>query len=238
MEIYDTSIVLVLGMHRSGTSCLAGALERCGVNFSDIPRKSKYNKKGNFERKEIYDLNDQILALNKASWYSPPQHEIVFHNYHETKVEEIIEKLRKIKKIGIKDPRILLMLEAWRKCLGGNCQMIGSFRHPVAVALSLRQRNNFTIEKSLQLWKDYNDRLISVHKENPFPLIEYNLTNRALYVECVIRLAKMLNTSPSKFRLNWFVSDKLSHYSSKTASVPPFCRDSYDYLLNNSICNQ
>ncbi|WP_173204579.1 hypothetical protein [Sphingopyxis sp. BSNA05] len=46
--------VLILGMHRSGTSCLAGALERCGLHLGDVRRTGTHNKRD---------------ILNLASWW-------------------------------------------------------------------------------------------------------------------------------------------------------------------------
>lgn len=59
----ESHFFLILGMHRSGTSCLTGALERCGVHLGEVRRKGKYNKKGYFENATIQKIHDQILGL-------------------------------------------------------------------------------------------------------------------------------------------------------------------------------
>ncbi len=64
--------VFVLGMHRSGTSCLAGCLETCGLHLGDVRRTGRYNAKGYFELADLVQLHDQILGLNRSSWHNPP----------------------------------------------------------------------------------------------------------------------------------------------------------------------
>ena len=39
--------IFVLGMLRSGTSCLTGILEEAGLFLGDVKRKSRFNAKGN-----------------------------------------------------------------------------------------------------------------------------------------------------------------------------------------------
>jgi len=43
--------ILILGMHRSGTSCLAGCLEEAGLYLGDVNLKAGFNKKGNRENR-------------------------------------------------------------------------------------------------------------------------------------------------------------------------------------------
>lgn len=57
---------------------------------------------------------------------------------------------------GFKDPRLLLGLEGWRQALP-SLEPVGVFRHPGAVAL----------------WSHYNQRLLELHQQHPFPLIEF-----------------------------------------------------------------
>ncbi|MEL5879436.1 hypothetical protein [Cereibacter sphaeroides] len=55
--------VLVLGMHRSGTSMLGGVLDRLGCQGARTHLKAApSNPKGYFESPEIMKLNDAILA--------------------------------------------------------------------------------------------------------------------------------------------------------------------------------
>jgi len=65
------NIVIVLGMHRSGTSAFTGALKIAGFDLGrDIMQANEYNVKGYFENNKIVELNDKILDYFNASWDS------------------------------------------------------------------------------------------------------------------------------------------------------------------------
>ena len=56
-------IVLVLGMHRSGTSLCSHILSALGVDMSDDIDVNPSNAKGHWERREIVEFHDRILGL-------------------------------------------------------------------------------------------------------------------------------------------------------------------------------
>ena len=63
--------VVVLGMHRSGTSLLCGLLELAGIYFGnedDFILTNEENPKGFRERKDIRRLNDQLLYSLGCDW--------------------------------------------------------------------------------------------------------------------------------------------------------------------------
>src|SRR5947209_10297687 len=55
--------VVVLGMHRSGTSLCADALGRLGVRMADQPDAQPSNPQGQWERLEIVERHDRILEM-------------------------------------------------------------------------------------------------------------------------------------------------------------------------------
>ena len=59
----------MLGMHRSGTSALAGALHLTGFDLGqNIMPPADENPKGFFENQHIVDLNDRILEELFTFW--------------------------------------------------------------------------------------------------------------------------------------------------------------------------
>ena len=44
-----SSPIAILGMHRSGTSCLAGSLQEAGIYLGDVVTSAAHNQKGNRE---------------------------------------------------------------------------------------------------------------------------------------------------------------------------------------------
>ena len=62
-------IVLVLGMHRSGTSLCSHLLSALGVDMADDIGVNLGNDKGHWERWEIVESHDRILGLfNRDYW--------------------------------------------------------------------------------------------------------------------------------------------------------------------------
>ena len=61
-----TPVVLVLGMHRSGTSCLAGSLQQAGLELGDVFTSNPFNKKGNREHRDVMtSLNLDFSVLDR-----------------------------------------------------------------------------------------------------------------------------------------------------------------------------
>src|SRR3989442_8539535 len=74
---YRRPIVVVLGMHRSGTSLCSHVLSALGVDMADTlapPGRegpAPENPKGHWERWEIVELHDRIFnLLNRSLWPS------------------------------------------------------------------------------------------------------------------------------------------------------------------------
>src|SRR5690349_16432685 len=65
------SATVVLGMHRSGTSALAGALRLCGLA---VPRTmvpaSETNQRGFWESATLTAFDDEILGKLGQTWHS------------------------------------------------------------------------------------------------------------------------------------------------------------------------
>jgi len=229
--------VLILGMHRSGTSCLAGSLQKCGLNLGRVEKKSgrKFNKKGIYEIRKVYKIQEQILRLNNGSWYRPPKHKIIVQPYHIDKLVELINELKGSILSGVKDPRTLFCLDAWKGILKNDIRMVGSFRHPMFVAKSLEKRNGIPIDKGLELWKAYNELLIAEHKNCSFPLIHFDLSDIEVYKKTLMFICQELQLRYSPLKLYFFIDKRLDHYSNKTLMVPDSCKDQYNYLLKNTI---
>ncbi len=156
--------VVVLGMHRSGTSVLAGlvSLQGFSLGVTEMPPQD-YNPKGFFENQKIYELNDSILMGNGGSW-----HDFSFTiqdikpkdlRRHEVAIKELIqEEFGSEERIFIKDPRMCLLFPLWEKVLkemGYKIRVIFIWRSPMEVFQSLESRNKMAVEKSLMLWSHY-----------------------------------------------------------------------------------
>jgi len=170
--------VIVLGMHRSGTSMLAGLLV-IGLGYKTggpLIAKSFDNKKGFFERIDIVEQNNDFLGHQEASW----DNNVYNYDYKkslEQKNSGVIEFnhgepglkfLNDPKNAPYlqKDPRMCITLKTWLNIIDTNAPAIlFTYRHPLEVAESLRTRakiegQNRSLSTGFQLWIVYNMRAV------------------------------------------------------------------------------
>ncbi len=221
--------VLILGMHRSGTSCLAGCLNKAGLFLGDVSRRGRFNAKGNHESKEIWRLHDQILGINRGSWHQPPPR-VEVHSHHRQLLQDAIQALEHRRPAGVKDPRLLLLLDTWRELVAPPYSLVGSFRHPLAVARSLADRDGIPQQQAIDLWLAYNGRLMRQHEASPFPIIQYDLSDVGGYCRRVAAVARDLSLAPKIGKLQRFVAAELEHQATSDELIPESCREVYGYL--------
>ena len=169
--------VIVLGMHRSGTSLLTGSLEAAGLNLGDVNHAAPFNRKGNKENESIRSFHDELLAKNDASWDRPPKRQIRWERPDEERARSLVEPyVRSARPWGFKDPRTIWMVEGWLRLLP-SARIIGVFRHPSLVARSLATRTGdlaIGTREGLQLWCAYNAELLRLHRKYRFPLVHFS----------------------------------------------------------------
>ena len=171
------TVICILGMHRSGTSCLAGSLQAAGLFSGEVEDWNIDNLKGNRENLEIMALNKAILKSENGSWDNPPT-EVKWSQEHQDRRDDIIASFASEYDVWMfKEPRTLLTLPFWQAGIS-NLQFIGSFRNPVKVAMSLYQRSLglITLRKGIDLWLHYNRILLEEWDKSPFPLICFDLS--------------------------------------------------------------
>lgn len=174
-------VIAVLGMHRSGTSCLTGSLQAGGLFLGKHHTWNEYNRKGNRENQDVVNLHESIFKANGATWIYPKRHNNIIDKYlarklkwetrHFDRAREILDEYVHENLWGFKDPRALFLLHGWKQ-LVPDMEYVGIFRHPMAVAQSLNSRPALpiSIEQGLKMWLDYNNALLTTYKQAPFPL--------------------------------------------------------------------
>ena len=73
----NRKLILIFGMHRSGTSAMAGSFYHAGYNlgnyvgnkFESIDGKTDGNEKGHFEDSEIVAFNTNVLMSMNTDWH-------------------------------------------------------------------------------------------------------------------------------------------------------------------------
>lgn len=106
--------IVILGMHRSGTSLLASMLHRIGISMGqEFLDSDQFNTKGYFEDVDFLWINKGILESSGGIWYAPPQIDEILEgdNKFEEIIKDTIARKRKLagrNSWGWKDPRTCL----------------------------------------------------------------------------------------------------------------------------------
>jgi len=160
--------VLVLGMHRSGTSALAGALGAMGFDVGpddDVMPADAGNPEGYFELLSVVRANDDLLAHFGGRWDSPPEFApgwseddsaIEFVDAARAALSELFENDHFL----LKDPRISILLPLWRRITNDSGCAVVIVRDPLEVAASLTRRNGLPTLTGLALWAHYNRTML------------------------------------------------------------------------------
>jgi len=161
--------VLVLGMHRSGTSVATRALNLLGLNTcvaEDLLGPMNGNPTGLWESDSVVKFNDALLASMGRAWWCPPPAGDDYRSVAD-EVGDPAEARAIFRRVHAdpwvcKDPRLSITLPFWRDAIGSSFVALVMLRHPLNVARSLRERDKFDISFGVALWERYN-RLIVQH---------------------------------------------------------------------------
>lgn len=191
--------LVVLGMHRSGTSAVAGMLNMMGAYFGPEgidTGAGPENPKGFWERRDIRQINDEVLQSAGADWHLVADFETddipaQAEQEYVTRVRNILLDLDANRPWVIKEPRLCLLFPLWRDLLEAPV-CVHVYRSPIQTAQSLQKRNGFAIQFGLALWEKYNLRALESSSGLPRVLVTHEelmgnptTTIRSLYDDMV-----------------------------------------------------
>ena len=173
-----TKLVVVSGMHRSGTSFLSQIISRLGAFFpGPLIDADEFNLNGYLENTLITSIHDQLLVDLGRTWSGRNGHQPLPKAWMSH--PSTLSASRKVKAllngylskdhscIAIKDPRISLLLPFWYDIcreIDTETVFVFALRHPADVAKSLVRRDQFTVGmnswRSQLLWKRYNSAIV------------------------------------------------------------------------------
>src|ERR1700733_13960317 len=154
--------VVVLGMHRSGTSVVARVINLLGLPLcrDDDLIYGQDNPTGYWESGSLVKLNDRLLKMFGGSWVFPPQLSRNWENAPRVAASrgEGVRVFRRVypsEEWVWKDPRACLTLPFWRTVWRGTPAVLFFFREPLEISLSLRRRDGLGKAHSIALWERY-----------------------------------------------------------------------------------
>ncbi len=165
--------ILVLGMHRSGTSMATRLINMMGAYFgpeSSVGELTNDNPKGFWERPEIFKLNESLLAARDSSWkdlrHWTPQDAAKLPDKAIYNIKKTILGMDAFRPWVLKDPRLCLLLPGWLPNLEVPVAVI-VHRNPAEIALSLQKRDGLSPEYALALWEYYSVTMLNASLKLP-----------------------------------------------------------------------
>lgn len=157
--------LLVVGMHRSGTSAMARVLSLAGAALPrDLIPANDSNPTGHWEPLEIANFNDRLLAKLGTSWdgiFAPARDangRLPLESEKDAATKLILEQYGDADVIVLKEPRLTLIADFWREVfhdMAIESRYIVMVRNPEEIADSLYSRNGFNRDLSLLIYSRY-----------------------------------------------------------------------------------
>lgn len=172
--------IAVLGLHRGGTSAVAGALHHLGVFMGDdLLPPSKTNPKGYFESRAFVEAHTAMMG---GGWKNP---DILGFNDTITKerYRKMVEGMMEHEVWAIKDPRLCYVLPALIQVLPEDydLRIVAVHRDLLAVTSSLFDRGGHTWVEAQQITIRYMRVMLKTLNDCGKP---YNMVHFPSFVQC------------------------------------------------------
>lgn len=227
--------VVVLGMHRSGTSAFAGAIGLLGARLpkQQLPPQPD-NPKGYFEAQKIVAIHDRLLAAAGTNWFDLEQIPDEWFGsaqaaaFADELVAAIGEDFDAAALFVVKDPRMCRLWPIWHTVLaraGAKPFVIIVLRNPLEVARSLEKRDGISFGQGCLLWLRYVLKAERETRGLPRVFVHYeNLLREP--VRTIEKLAASIGlgdglavTPDSTSAINAFVEPRLRHNFAATEDL-------------------
>ena len=176
--------VLVVGMHRSGTSALTGILSLAGVDLGPcLVPPAEDNPKGFFEHNSVWQIHHDLLVEIGSSWHDIRPLPKDWPSGQAAKkalarlCAELEHDFSKSQLWGVKDPRLSRCFVIWPTLLadlGVQPKVILALRDPLEVAMSLQKRDGLGLTHALALWLRYTLDAERTTRGMPRVMVEYD----------------------------------------------------------------
>lgn len=206
--------IIILAMHRSGSSVVAGILHHLGVDMGEqyLMPPSNDNPKGYFEDVRFVGLNQLILRHCGGAWNVNIDEQLI-HNaapQFEVQIKKLIAARERESILwGMKDPRMVLTIPLYMPYLSLP-SFIVVLRNPRAIARSLQARDRIPVEQGEKFALDYYHRIsgfvASLPQTVPVVHVRYDEVVSNPY-PVIGRLACFAGIVPPNF-----VDPRLKHY--------------------------
>ena len=211
-------MIIITGMHRSGTSMIAQLLLEIGLDLGDTSGfygADSWNERGYIEQIDVINVNSKLITgfertknraksfMSKLVYLNMPAHQ---------KIQKRANKMKhSITKIGsrysdkvVKDTRFCLTIDSWRDYVSIE-KVIVCLRHPTETILSLKKRQNIPLWLGYRFWNYHVKSLLNHLGSEPTLFINFNILASSEYEQELNRIACFFKLEKAKYELK-------SHY--------------------------
>lgn len=251
-------LIVVLGMHRSGSSTITRALNVLGVALGDrlMPPAGDNNAKGFFEDIDLNALNIEMLQALGSDWHClAPIEPSDIESLHQKgfflrAVVLLRQKTADVSIFGFKDPRVVKLLPFWHQVFahcGFDTGYVLAIRNPLSVVQSLAKRDGLSPEKSYTLWLGHVLTSLSHTEKYRRALVDYDHFLHAPQQDLGLiaeRLALQIDPQALQHYQAEFLDEGLRHtvYAANDLAIdqacPPLVQELYTTLIDVSRDNQ
>ena len=168
----NQAVIIMTGMHRSGTSLTASLLQSGGIHIGDrLMGDDTGNAKGHFEDLDFVEFHQNVLqsqGISVAGWTE--QNQIQVQPQYLAAAQNLISARQKHQLWGWKDPRTTLFLNFWSQLLP-EAKYIFVYRSPWSVVDSLFRRRDVVFRTNpnfaVQQWCNYNQAILNFYQSHP-----------------------------------------------------------------------
>lgn len=166
----EQPVLIVAGMHRSGTSLTTALLQSAGLDIGQsLLEESSSNVKGHFENLNFLNFHREALGsigLNNDGW--TVANTINVPEYYVDQARILIrDNASSTQPWGWKDPRTTLFLNFWENLLP-DAKFLLVYRSPWEVIDSIYRRGDVTFrqnpEFALAIWMNYNQLVLDFYQ--------------------------------------------------------------------------
>lgn len=199
----------VVGLHRGGTSAVAGVLFHLGVYMGkDLLPPSQHNPRGYFEDKRIVELHTDMMGQNWAHPNFLDGMSRLNYGLHALEYLELLEEWQEHELWAVKDPRLCYLLHHMPATIPFT-KVIAVFRDPWSAARSLFKRGGHTEEEALAISLDYCKAMFRNVPDSAF-WVHYNDLIESP-TEIVTKIAEFVGTEVTQEAID-FVDPELRHW--------------------------
>ena len=221
----ESKILIVTGMHRSGTSLIAHYLSQCGLNIGENLFNPHINKPenscaGHHEDLDFIDFHKQVFQRNKidssALLLDGSELPIEVNAAEREMAKELLQSRDDLAQWAWKDPRTTLFLNFWDELIG-DANYLFPFRHPLSVVDSLLRRGN---EKpisrkpivGLLSWTIYNQQILNFVDQKAASSLIFNIDDLIKSSDALLTYLETMGIELKPARLEDIFSKNALHH--------------------------